>query len=63
MFQRVAYEGWQTLFPVIGFTIFFVVFVGGTLRILFKKQSSITKLENLPLEEEGRQEISHGKRK
>ena len=61
MFQRVAYEDWQTIFPAIGFAIFFIVFVGGTLRILFKKQSSVTKLENLPLEEEGTQEISHGK--
>jgi hypothetical protein len=62
MFQRVAYEGWQTIFPIIGFTIFFVVFVGGILRILFKKKSSVTKLENLPFEEEGKQEIFHGKR-
>ena len=62
MFQRVAYEGWQIIFPIIGFTIFFVVFVGGILRILFKRKSAVTKLENLPFEEEGKQEVFHAKR-
>lgn len=60
MSSRVAFDAWQIVFPVIGFTLFFALFLWLFFRAVRMKRPSIDHLENLPLEEENPRPVSHG---
>ncbi|TVR46750.1 MAG: cbb3-type cytochrome c oxidase subunit 3 [Puniceicoccaceae bacterium] len=50
MFQRVLYEHWQTIFPLIGFILFGSLFIFLVIRAVRMKKSRRDHLKNLPLE-------------
>jgi hypothetical protein len=54
MFQRLIWESWQLVLPVIAFALFFAVFLGATLHVMLMKKASVRKLAELPLESEER---------
>lgn len=52
MSARIAFESWQLLFPVIGFGIFATIFLGVLFLVVRMKSTSVSRIENLPLEDE-----------
>jgi hypothetical protein len=52
MFKRIIYDDWTSIIPLISFWLTFGVFLAITVRALFLKKTTISHLENLPLEED-----------
>lgn len=52
MFKRIIYDEWTTLIPLISFWFTFGVFMIITVRALFLRKETISRLEQLPLEDE-----------
>jgi hypothetical protein len=57
MFSRISYDEFQLLFPVIGFFLFAVVFLGAVIKVALMKKTSINHLSAMPLEDEAPGEI------
>jgi len=52
MFSRVEYSEWHTLFPKIGFALFFLAFAIIVWRVLRTPKSEMDRSSALPLEED-----------
>ncbi len=52
MFHRLHYEEWQTWFPIIGFFIFFAVFLIVCYRVIRMPRRDVERLEGLPFDDE-----------
>jgi len=63
MFQRINYEEWQMLFPVVGFVFFFLVFLVVVYRVVRMKKNTVSQMEQMPLEEDSHKVNIHAKRK
>ncbi len=51
MFQRIIYDDWTSIVPLISFWLTFGVFLLIVLRAMFLKKTTIQHMENLPLED------------
>lgn len=52
MFKRIIYDDWTSIIPIISFWLTFGVFLAITVRALFLKKTTVSHMENLPLEED-----------
>jgi hypothetical protein len=52
MFKRIIYDDWTSIIPLISFWLTFGVFLAITVRALFLKKTTVSHMENLPLEED-----------
>ena len=52
MFKRIIYDDWASIIPLISFWLTFGVFLVITVRALFLKKTTVSHMENLPLEED-----------
>jgi hypothetical protein len=52
MFKRIIYDDWTSIIPLISFWLTFGVFLAITVRALFLKKSTVSHMENLPLEDD-----------
>ena len=52
MFKRIIYDDWTSIIPIISFWLTFGVFLATTGRALFLKKTTVSHMENLPLEED-----------
>jgi cbb3-type cytochrome oxidase subunit 3 len=62
MFQRINYEDWQVLFPIIGFAIFFLIFLVAVIWIMRMKKEKVDRMGQMPLDDDSEQVKAHGKR-
>jgi len=53
IFQRIQWEQWHLVFPMIAFFLIFSVFLLVVYRIMHTPQHKLDHLETLPLENEG----------
>ena len=61
MFQRINYEDWQMLYPIIGFTIFFLIFLVAIIWIMRMKKENVDRMGQMPLDD-SEDLNAHGKR-
>ena len=61
MFQRINYEEWQTLFRVVGFVFFVLLFLVVCYRALRMKKGTVDRMEHMPLDDSEKVNV-HGKR-
>jgi hypothetical protein len=52
MFKRIIYDDWTSIIPLISFWLTFGVFIAITVRTLLLKKTTVSHMENLPLEED-----------
>ena len=52
MSSRIAFEGWQIVFPAIGFAVFVLIFILAVIRAVRMKRKSVEHLQQLPLDDE-----------
>ncbi|CAA6679118.1 MULTISPECIES: hypothetical protein [unclassified Lentimonas] len=52
MFKRIIYDDWTSIVPHISFWLTFGVFLAITARALFLKKTTVSHMENLPLEDD-----------
>ena len=52
MFNRINYENWHTIVPMIAFALTFAVFTFFSLRAVFLRKHQAERLARLPLEED-----------
>jgi hypothetical protein len=57
MFKRVIFENWTEWIPELSFWLTFGVFLAIVLRVVVMKRGTIEHLENLPLEDEPRDNL------
>ena len=50
MFHRILVENWQTTLTIVSFAIFGIVFLAVLIRTWRAPNEAITRLENLPFE-------------
>lgn len=62
MFQRINYEDWQVLFPIIGFSIFFLIFLVAVIWIMRMKKEKVDRMGQMPLDDDSEKVKAHGKR-
>lgn len=51
MFQRIEYSEWHTLFPKIGFALFFLAFVVIVWKAVKMKKGESDRASRMPLED------------
>ena len=61
MFQRINYEDWQMLYPIVGFSIFFLVFLVAVIWIMRMKKEKVDRMGRMPLDD-SEDLNAHGKR-
>ncbi|MDD2764378.1 MAG: hypothetical protein PHE83_10430 [Opitutaceae bacterium] len=52
MFQRIQYEDWQLVFPIVAFAVAAAFFVVMSWRVLRMKRPQVERLARMPLEAE-----------
>lgn len=61
MFQRINYEDWQMLYPIVGFSIFFLIFLVAVIWIMRMKKEKVDRMGRMPLDD-SEDPNAHGKR-
>jgi hypothetical protein len=51
MFKRIIYDEWTNIVPIISFCLTFGVFLAIVIRTLLLKKTTVSHMENLPLED------------
>jgi hypothetical protein len=59
MFQRILYEDWQLVFPLVAFVAAVAIFLVMSWRALRMKRAQVDRLARLPLEEDGPASTRH----
>jgi hypothetical protein len=52
MFRRILVENWQTALTIVSFAIFLATFAAVVVRTLRTPRHKLTRIENLPLEDD-----------
>ncbi len=55
MFDRVQYESWQIVFPIVGFLLLFGIFILLVIRISRLPKTKVKHLAHLPFDEEDKE--------
>ncbi len=52
MFNRISYEAWTVVFPIVSFIVSFAIFALAVTWALGLKKSKVTQLARIPMEDE-----------